>query len=322
MVDIPDLLAMETVFTALLARVVCDLPANDSGNHMLMQNHTEREWVDTMSEHTTDDGQAPPPIPPLGAAYEDGRPEIEFLAIISHELRSPLAAIKGYAATLRRHGHRLGRAEREEFLQAIDEASDRLEVLIGRLLMLSRLEAGTLTPNIVPVDMAHLIQEALIAAEHRWEPTATGGHEYTFVGPERESMPPALADLRLQREALDIVLENAVKYSPDGGVIRVSLQDDGSTMTIAVHDSGIGIPSEHLRRIFDRFHRVDTRLTREVGGAGLGLAISKRIMALQGGTIWAESTPGDGSTFFMTLPLVQSQVDDKQLEPTEVELKG
>ncbi len=268
-----------------------------------------------MTDNPVDADQAHPPTSPSEAAnvetsYETRRLESEFLATISHELRSPLAAIKGYAATLRRHGHKLGRAERDEFLQAIDQASDRLELLISRLMELSRLEAGTLRPNLVPVDVIHLIREALAAAEHRWGPDTLGANAYSFESPNQEAMPLALADLRLQREVLDIVLENAVKYSPGGGVIRVTLEADDTTLTIGIHDTGIGIPPEHLERIFDRFHRVDTRLTREVDGAGLGLAICKSIMALQGGAIWAESEPDVGSAFYMTLPLAKRRDDE------------
>ena len=257
--------------------------------------------ADSPADTPADTGHAEPDADTLHAS---SRLESEFLAIVSHELRSPLAAIKGYAATLRRHGQRLGRAERDEFLQAIDEASDRLEKLISRMMELARLEAGTLVPQPVPVDCVQLVREALAAAEYRWGsyPPVAPSQTYTFELPSQVTMPPALADLRLQREVLDIVLENTVKYSPDGGVIRVTLDTDGDMLTIAIRDRGIGIPPDHLERIFDRFHRVDTRLTREVGGAGLGLAICKRIMALQGGDIWAESEPDVGSTFYMTLP--------------------
>lgn len=241
----------------------------------------------------------------VDAPHVSSQLESEFLAIVSHELRSPLAAIKGYAATLRRHGQRLGRAERDEFLQAIDEASDRLEQMISRMMELARLEAGTLTPHPVPVDSVQLVREALAAAEYRWGsyPPVAPSQTYTFELPSQSTMPLVLADLRLQREVLDIVLENTVKYSPDGGAVNVTLDTDGVMLTIAVRDHGIGIPPDHLERIFDRFHRVDTRLTREVGGAGLGLAICKRIMALQGGDIWAESEPDVGSVFYLTLPL-------------------
>ena len=232
------------------------------------------------------------------------RLETAFLASISHELRSPLAAIKGFAATLRRHGHKLGRAEKDEYLRAIEEASDRLELVIARLMELSRLEAGTLTPMLVPLDVTPLVKEAIAAAEHREELQPSPG-SHVFIGPEQERMPLALADLRMQRDVLDVVLENAVKYSPGGGVIRVTLHTENTMLIISVIDNGIGIPPEHLRRIFDRFHRVDTRLTREAGGAGLGLAIAKRIMELQGGDIWAESEPGAGSAFSMALPLLR-----------------
>ncbi len=275
-----------------------------------------------MMENTTDADTTCPPTPRsdtrsetvyADAPYASSRLESELLAIISHELRSPLAAIKGYAATLRRHGHRLGRAERDEFLQAIDEASDRLELLISRMMELSRLEAGTLTPNLVPVDSVQLIREALAAAEYRWGsyPPVAPSQTYTFEPPSQVTMPLVLADLRLQREVLDIVLENTVKYSPGGGAVGVTLDTDGVMLTIGIQDHGIGIPSDHLERIFDRFHRVDTRLTREVGGIGLGLAICKRIMALQGGDIWAESEPDVGSTFYMTLPLARPN-DERQ----------
>lgn len=275
-----------------------------------------------MSDGAADQEQEQLQAAPPDVVYETERLATEFLATISHELRSPLAAIKGYAATLKRHGHRLGRAERDEFLQAIGDASDRLETLISRLMELARLEAGTLKPNLVPVDVVHLVKEALLAAEHRWEPGTPVGDTYTFVAPEQESMPPALADLRLQREALDIVLENAVKYSPDGGAIRVTLRADDKTLTIGVHDSGMGIPPEHLQRIFDRFHRVDTRLTREADGVGLGLAMCKRIMELQGGAIWAESKPDTGSVFYMTLPRAKSSDNSPQSETPNVRLKG
>lgn len=277
-----------------------------------------------MMENTAD---ANTPLPPASlsdtssdtaTAHADApdasnRLEDEFLAIISHELRSPLAAIKGYAATLRRQGHRIGRAERDEFLQAIDEASDRLELLISRMMQLSRLEAGALMPHPVPVDSVQLIREALAAAEYRWGsyPSLAPSHTYTFEMPSQAPMPTVLADLRLQREVLDIVLENTVKYSPGGGLVRVTLDTDGVMLTIGIRDQGIGMSSDHLERIFDRFYRVDARLTREVGGVGLGLAICKRIMTLQGGDIWAESEPDVGSTFYMTLPLAKPS-DERQ----------
>jgi signal transduction histidine kinase len=243
---------------------------------------------------------------PSAAEAETSRLETEFLALISHELRSPLTAIKGYAATLRRHGARLGPRERDEFLRAIGEASDRLDTTISRLLELSRLEAGALKPRLAPVDMVYLVREAVTAAEQRWGAGAPPGDSHFFVPLEQESLPLALADRRLQREALDITLENAALYSPAGSVIRVTARVGESSLIVSVRDHGPGIPPERLRHLFQRFSRLDTSLTRERGGLGIGLAMLKRIMALQGGDVWVESALGVGSVFSMSLPLANA----------------
>lgn len=240
---------------------------------------------------------------PSAVEEETARLETEFLALMSHELRSPLTAIKGYAATLRRHGARLGPRERDEFLRAIGEASDRLETTIARLLELSRLEAGALRPRLEPVDMVYLVREALAAAEQRWGAGAQGGNSHLFTPLEPDYLPLALADRRLQREALDIVLENAARYAPAGSVIGVTGRVGASSLIVSVHDHGPGIPPERLRRLFQRFSRLDTNLARERGGLGIGLAMLKRIMALQGGDVWVESALGVGSVFSMSLPL-------------------
>ncbi len=265
----------------------------------------------------------------------------ELLATVSHELRSPLASIKGYAATLLRHERRISREERREFLLAINEASDRLEVVVNRLLEVSQLETGTIEIERVPVNLEFLVREAILAAqEHlaeqqnvlRSESEVAG--TFTFVvrleNEQRErttAEPVILADRMRLREVLDNLLENAVNYSPEGGLIEVIIRPvDGERnrdheqayngantglqmglhqhmMEIVVRDSGVGIPSEQLRVIFERFHRVDTRLTREVNGLGLGLAICKHIIELHDGMIWAESEFGNGSTFHIWLPL-------------------
>ncbi len=267
----------------------------------------------------------------------------ELLATVSHELRSPLASIKGYAATLLRHERRISREERREFLLAINEASDRLEVIVNRLLEVSQLETGTIEIDRVPVNLVFLVREAILAAqehliEHQNEQglkemIGEAGH-FTFtlrIEDERGELtveePVIQADRMRLREVLDNLLENAINYSPDGGAIDVVIRpvfalsrgergasyegEDGrpqgemqqSMIEIVVRDSGVGIPPRQLRAIFDRFHRVDTRLTREVNGLGLGLAICKYILELHDGMIWAESEFGNGSTFHIWLPL-------------------
>lgn len=274
------------------------------------------------------------------ALREADRLKAELLGTVSHELRSPLAAIKGYAATLLRHERRLPREERHEFLLAIGDASDRLEVIIDRLLLMSQLETGTMSMHPTAVDLAQTVREAIQASDADAS-TRTPGR-YTFSlrpahadGTLDAEVPNVAGDPRLLRTVLDNLLENAVKYSPRGGEIEVVLRPanreyaeqarhaigiqaeeghpmgaagepsdgTGAMLEVRVHDTGMGIPSEHLGRIFDRFHRVDTRLTREVDGLGLGLAICRRIVELHRGMIWAESQPGEGSTFHVLLPI-------------------
>jgi signal transduction histidine kinase len=260
----------------------------------------------------------------------------ELLGTVSHELRSPLASIKGYAATLLRHERRISREERHQFLLAINEASDRLEIIIRRLLEMSQLETGEVMIERSPVDMAYLSNEAIAAIEGRISEQLPGRFIFKLSmehadGAPATSVPLILADPRRLREVMDNLLENAVKYSPGGGVIKVilhpvtqvhttqvelSLPDDYAAgaqqsmhiprqmLEILVCDNGMGIPVEHLERIFDRFHRVDTRLTREVNGLGLGLAICKRIVEMHDGFIWAENRPnGKGSIFHVRLPI-------------------
>lgn len=258
------------------------------------------------------------------------RLKAELLGTVSHELRSPLAVIKGYAATLLRHEQRLSPEERHEYLLAIDGACDRLEVLVNQLLEMSQLEMGSLAPLSVPVDIEHIVREAGMAFEERLISGGFQDHTIDLDFTGAGLLPPVQADPRLLRNAIDILLENALKYSPTGGAIRIRLEivrrppDSGQhrvgalagtpagsslfketpdVLMISVEDSGIGIPTEHLDRIFDRFHRVDSGLTREVSGLGLGLSICKRIMDLHGGSVWGESTVGEGSTFFLALPL-------------------
>lgn len=243
----------------------------------------------------------------------------DLLGTVGHEMRGPLASIKGYAATLLRYERRLPREERHQFLLAIKEASDRLEVIVERLLEVSQLESGQIIIERSPVDAVHLVGEAITAIESRT--ASTMPERFTFQvqveqadGTPAQSVPLLLADQRRMREVLDNLLENAVKYSPEGGNVRVTLhpvvepqatlKERRRMLEICVYDSGQGIPSEHLERVFDRFHRVDTRLTREVNGLGLGLAICKRIVELHGGLIWAENrTHGGGSAFYVRLPI-------------------
>lgn len=270
--------------------------------------------ADMAADMAANDAETAPSQPPDDEPADETaeRRETEFLAVISHELRSPLAAIKGYAATLRRHGQKIGRAEREEFLLAIDEASNRLEVLIARLLLLSRLEAGTVNLALSPVDVPRLVDETIAAVEHHWRPGMPEARQHILVAPQQSAMPLLQADLRLLREALDVVLEIAISSAPAGGAIHVAVESNGESLSLSVRDGGMGRDAAQLERIIQDLSQPDAQpyahsarhLARDVAHAGVGLAICQRILALHGGKLWAESEPGGGSTAVMTLPLV------------------
>ena len=257
----------------------------------------------------------------------------ELLATVSHELRSPLASIKGYTSTLLRHGRRISSEERREFLLAIAEASNRLETSINRLLEMSELEIGAIRIERSPINVAHLAREAVTAVEQRVaaRPQNMFSFNLRLVDVPGSSEPGEyviMADQRRLREVLDHLLENALNFSPQGGAIDVIVRfmplqanhvgeasgtdaaREQADVRVPVHvleicvcDNGLGIPPEHLDRIFERFHRVDNGLSREVNGLGLGLPICKRIIELHQGSIWAESCSAGGSAFHLLLPV-------------------
>jgi signal transduction histidine kinase len=224
----------------------------------------------------------------------------QLLSTVSHELRTPLASIKGFATTLLRDDVEWDDISRREFLAIIDEESDRLGELIGNLLDMSRIEAGTLRIEPEPADLLPIIGGT--AAEFRM---MTRGHDIEVRLPA--VLPPVMADARRARQVLRNLVENAVKYSPDGGPIVIAARVESGMAQISVSDQGIGIEAHQLPHIFDRFYQVDSASTRKVGGSGLGLSICRAIVEAHHGSLWVESQPGAGSTFTFTLPLARSE---------------
>jgi signal transduction histidine kinase len=225
----------------------------------------------------------------------------QLLATVSHELRTPLASIKGFATTLLRDDVNWDDRSRREFLSIIDEESDRLSELIGNLLDMSQIEAGTLRMEPEPTDLQPIIQET--ATEFQ---LMTHDHEIAVQVPR--SLPLVQVDARRARQVVRNLVENAVKYSPDGGLITISAEPHAEAVQISVADHGIGIEPQQLEHVFDRFYQVDNASTRKVGGSGLGLSICRAIIEAHEGLIWAVSQPGSGSTFHFTLPLATGQV--------------
>ncbi len=224
----------------------------------------------------------------------------QLLSTVSHELRTPLASIKGFATTLLRDDVDWDEQSRREFLAIIDEESDRLTELIGNLLDMARIEAGTLRVEAEHTDLRPIILETV--AEFRM---MTRAHEIEVNLPP--VLPAVMADPRRARQILRNLVENAIKYSPDGGPITVRALARSDDVQTSVTDRGIGIEEQQLEHIFDRFYQVDNASTRKVGGSGLGLSICKAIIEAHDGNIWVESQPGAGSTFHFTLPLARQE---------------
>ena len=220
----------------------------------------------------------------------------DFVATVSHELRTPLAAIHGSALTILRPDLELGDELRDRLLQVIAEESERLAEIVNDLLLASHLDSGRLHVRIESCDPRDLAESVVASARtHLPERIAL-----ELDAPKR--LPQVAADPGQLRQVLDNLVENAIKYSPQGGLIRVELAERDGAVSFAVADTGIGIPAAEHRRVFEKFYRLDPNMTGGVGGTGLGLYICRELVSMMDGRIWVESRPGQGSTFFVEIP--------------------
>lgn len=223
----------------------------------------------------------------------------DFVANVSHELRTPLAVIKGYVETLVDAHDTMPLADRDKFLKTIQRHAERLNSLLEDLLVLSRLESAQPGLARERVDLARLLADAL--EDFRARPEAA---EHRLALAVDEAVPPILADPLKLGQVVDNLVSNALKYTPPGSRIEITARiPEADTVELAVRDDGPGIPEADLPHIFERFYRVEKGRAREKGGTGLGLSIVKHIVQLHGGRVWAESRPGAGTTFFLTLPV-------------------
>jgi len=220
----------------------------------------------------------------------------EFVANVSHELRTPLSMIKGYVETLI-NGAKDDPAVSTRFLQTIEKHADRLTYLIEDLLTISRLESGQIVMSLQRVELQPLVKDVLNDLRSR-----AGDKKFTL----ENKVPPdthVRADGDRLQQVLFNLVDNAIKYGrAEGRVEVVARVVADQVVEISVEDNGPGIPSDSLERIFERFYRVDKARSREQGGTGLGLSIVKHIVQSHGGEVWAKSEPGQGTTFFFTLP--------------------
>ncbi|MFH1015466.1 MAG: ATP-binding protein [Chloroflexota bacterium] len=241
------------------------------------------------------------------ALHEADRLRSQFISSVSHELRTPLAKIKGYSTSLLREDAHWDKETQQEFLQTIDEKTDELLDLIDKILESAKLEAGALKLVKEPVLIPRLAQKIVEDAASR-----TKSHRFTLKF--ASSFPVVEADFRCLEQVLRNLVENAVKYSPEGGDVTIGGEVKEDRVVIAVSDEGIGIPSEYQEKVFERFYRVANPLTRRISGSGLGLSIVKGHVEAHGGRVWLESRMAKGSTFYFSLPTERDESTEPELD--------
>ena len=224
-----------------------------------------------------------------------GRTKDSVISTVSHELRTPLTSIRSYSEMLLDRGD--DPAARKEFLEIINAESERLTWLLNEVLDITTIDSGRAAWNVGRFDLAPVVRESV--------------RLYTPLAAERglalelsldEPLPDVSSDPDRMRQVINNLLDNAIKFT-DQGRIRVATRIVDGEVRLLVSDSGHGIPGEDLERIFERFHQGGTRQTGKPRGVGLGLSICSEIVRRSGGRIWAESTPGEGSTFVVALPV-------------------
>lgn len=241
------------------------------------------------------------------ALEEGNRLKAEIISTLAHEMRTPLTSIKGYATALLMEEAAFSPNLQREFLQIIDDECTVLQDLIHDLLESSIISAGFLKLEPQPILLPRLAKGVVDDISRK-----TQKHRFLLDFPPQFPIVEADPDRIIQ--VLRNLLDNAVKYSPQGGLVVVRGEASETEVTISVADQGVGIAPEHLNRLFEKYFRVESGLGRHVVGSGLGLPICRAIIETHGGRIWAESEVGKGTTLYFTLPLNRS---DQDQEPQE-----
>ena len=221
------------------------------------------------------------------------RAKSDFVSIVSHEFRTPLTGIQGFSEMMA--GEDLTLEEMREYAGDINKDAHRLNRMITEMLDLDKMESGRMQLHREPLDLNAIVSDAV----DRMRPNAPR-HAVSV------RLDPLVGEMNGDRDKLTQVmanlLSNAVKYSPNGGEIVVSTRAEGGAAHVVVRDHGMGIPKASLEAIFERYGRVESLATRHIQGTGLGLPIVRQIVQLHGGTVWAESSVGEGSVFHVRLP--------------------
>ncbi|MGD2078468.1 MAG: ATP-binding protein [Chloroflexota bacterium] len=232
-------------------------------------------------------------------AQEMNRLRSEVMASLSHELRTPLAAIKGYATALMIEEVAWPEEKRQEFLRLIDQETDNLEGMINDMLDSSLIDVGQLEMQLQPLRLPRLAEEVAEEMLHHTE-----SHRFALDFPS--GFPIVDADPRRIRQVLRNIVDNAIKYAPKGGLIVIRGEVRPGDVVVSISDQGVGISPEDLIPLFDKYFRVKAPTGYHVAGTGLGLPVSRAIVEAHGGRIWAESTVGEGTTLYFSIPLESS----------------
>lgn len=223
----------------------------------------------------------------------------DFVAAVSHELRTPLTSIYGFAQTLLRQDIPFGEEDRQTFLGYIASESQRLTEIVDQLLNVARLDAGDLQVELGRIDVGSVVSEVVEGVDD----SAVDGHEFEIDLPDEPLA--AEADPEKVRQVFNILVENALRYSPQGGKVIVGARRNADRVEVRVVDEGMGIPAAEREWIFRKFYRAESAARDGAAGTGLGLFIAKELVNAMGGRIWVDSTEGEGSSFAFELPVAR-----------------
>jgi two-component system phosphate regulon sensor histidine kinase PhoR len=227
---------------------------------------------------------------------------VDFVANASHELRTPLSTLIGYTETLREQADEIDAATRERFLSVVHDEARRMQRVVEDLISLSRIEAEKFTAPTDAVDLVPMIDQALDGAQR-----AADERDSELLRNVSADLPPIAADRGQVLQLLDNLIMNALRYGEPGTPVTVSASAEGPMVHLAVADQGEGIAPEHVKRVTERFYRVDTSRSRSLGGTGLGLSIVKHIVERHRGRLSIDSELGRGTTVHVLLPAAEAE---------------
>lgn len=228
----------------------------------------------------------------------------EIMAILSHELRIPLSAIKGYSTALQLDEVEWRKEKQQEFLHLIEDECDNMQVMLKEILDSSLIEVEQLTLERQPMRLQRIAKDLIQEAQHRTE-------KHRFVVDFPADFPIVEVDQRWIKQVFRNILENAIRYSPEGGLIVIRGEIRPNDVVVSIADEGIGISPEDLIPIFEKYFRVRSAADYHVAGTGLGLPVARAIVEAHGGRIWIESKLGEGSTVFFSLPRAKGIFEDE-----------